>query len=181
MLSKYYVCLHSKRSVVSALAWLLCGFLFVSGPVADGEQRQNHKRHPTEEDAIRMVRIAGRGAMNSYAGALTKDFAYFSPDRKQFVIVVKKGNLETNTNDYSLLLFRASEAFDSPKPKVLASMSSSSNREALTGVVWLSDNDSVLFLGEYPGEKNEHYSVSSQSGSLRKLTNHPTNRIEFSS
>jgi len=182
MLSKYYVCLHSKRSVVSALAWLLCGFLLIaSGPVADGEQRQNHKRHPTEEDAIRMVRIAGRGAMNSYAGALTEDFAYFSPDRKQFVIVVKKGNLETNTNDYSLLLFRASEAFDSPKPKVLASMSSSSNREALTDVVWLSDNDSVLFLGENPGEKTELYSVSSRSGRLRKLSNHPTNLIEFSS
>src|SRR6476620_7497223 len=153
MLSAHYVCPHSKRSVASATAWLLSGFLlFVSGPLADAQPRQNHKRCPTEEDAIRMARIAGRGEMNSYGGALTEDFAYFSPDRKQFVIVVKKGNLEKNTNDYSLLLFRASEAFKSPTPRVLASMSSSSNREAVTDVVWLSDNDSVLFLGENPGE-----------------------------
>jgi dipeptidyl aminopeptidase/acylaminoacyl peptidase len=165
-----------------ATAWLLSGFLsFVPGPPADGQPRQNHQRYPTEEDAIRMARIAGRGSMNSYAGALTEDFAYFSPDRKQFVIVVKKGNLERNTNDYSLLLFRASEAFKSPTPRVLASMSSSSNREAVTDVVWLSDNDSVLFLGENPGENAQLYSVSSSSGTLRRLTNHPTNLIEFSS
>ena len=182
MLSALYVCPHSKRSVASATAWLLSGFLlFVSGPLANAQPRQNHKRYPTEEDAIRMARIAGRGAMNSYAGALTEDFAYFSPDRKQFVIVVKKGNLEKNTNDYSLLLFRASEAFKSPTPRVLASMSSSSNREAVTDVVWLSDNDSVLFLGENPGENAQLYSVSSRSGTLRRLTYHPTNLIEFSS
>jgi hypothetical protein len=182
MLSTLYLCPHSKRSVASATAWLLSGFLsFVSGPLANAQPRQHHKRYPTEEDAIRMARIAGRGAMNSYAGALTEDFAYFSPDRKQFVIVVKKGNLEKNTNDYSLLLFRVSEAFKSPTPRVLASMSSSSNREAVTDVVWLSDNDSVLFLGENPGENAQLYSVSSRSGTLRRLTYHPTNLIEFSS
>jgi hypothetical protein len=182
MLSRHYVCLRSKRPGVSATAWVLCGFLlFASAATVDAEQRQSQKRYPTEEDAIRMVRIAGRGAMSSYAGTLIEDFAYFSPDRKLFVIVVKKGNLETNANDYSLLLFRASEAFDSPRPKVLASLSSSSNREALTDVVWLSDNDSVLFLGENPGEKTQLYSVGSRSGTLRKLTHHSTNLIEFSS
>ncbi len=181
MLARLDLCSQSQRSVSSFVASLLWAVLFVSSPMAAAEQQPNHRRYPTEEDAIRMVRIAGRGAINSYAGALTQDFAYFSPDRSQFVIVVKKANLDTNRNDYSLLLFRATEVFDSPKPKVLASMSSSSNREALTDVVWLPDNDTILFLGEKPGENTQLYSIGSGSGTLRKLTEHPTNLIEFSS
>ena len=128
-----------------------------------------------------MTRIAGRDAISSYAGALTQDFAYFSPDRSRFVMIVKKGNLETNTNDYSLLLFKAGEAFDSPKPRVLTSLSSSSNREALTNILWLADNDTILFLGEHPGETRQLYSVKSSSAILRRLTDHPANLIEYSS
>jgi dipeptidyl aminopeptidase/acylaminoacyl peptidase len=139
------------------------------------------KRFLTEEDAIRMVRIAGRGAISEYAGTLTRDFAYFSPDQKQFAIVLKKGNLEANTNDYSLLLFKSAEAFDSPKPRVLASMSSSSNLEGITDVFWLADNDTIFFLGQNPGETTQLYSVSSSSGIVRKLTNHAANLIGFTS
>jgi hypothetical protein len=139
------------------------------------------KRLLTEKDAIRMVRIAGRGAINEYAGALAKDFAYFSPDRRQFVIVLKKGNLETNTNDYSLLLFKTAEAFDTPRPRVLAAMSSSSNHEGITDILWLADNDTILFLGQKPRETTQLYSVSTRTGALRKLTNHATNLLAFSS
>jgi dipeptidyl aminopeptidase/acylaminoacyl peptidase len=175
-------CVRTKRTMAARAAWLLLtiGLIgFVPGTAA--EQVPETKRHATEEDAIRMVRIAGSGSINSYAGTLTEDFAYFSPDERQFVIVLKKGNLERNTNEYSLLLFKTSEAFASPKPAVLATLSSSSNREAITDVAWLSDNDTVLFLGENPGESSQLYSVSVKSGVLRKLTNHPTNVIEFAS
>ncbi|HMI50614.1 MAG TPA: hypothetical protein VK525_03820 [Candidatus Saccharimonadales bacterium] len=156
-------------------------FLAVAPLTAAGQPQKQTKRFATEEDAIRMVRIAGAGSINSYAGALTQDFAYFSPDQKQFVIILKKGNLERNTNDYSLLLFKTSEVFDGPKPRTLASLSSSSNREGLTNLIWLADNDTLLFRGENPGETSQVYSVSAKSGVLRKLTSHPTNLIEFSS
>jgi hypothetical protein len=140
-----------------------------------------NKRFLTEEDAIRLVRIAGRGAITEYAGALTKDFAYFSPDQKQFAIVLKKGNLEANTNDYSLLVFKSAEAFDSPRPRLLASMSSSSNQEGITDVFWLADNDTMLFLGQNPGETTQLHSVSSSSGIVRKLTDHAANLVGFTS
>ena len=150
-------------------------------PARESGAATSGKRFLTEKDAIRMVRIAGRNAINEYAGALTKDFAYFSPDRGQFVIILKKGNLETNTNDYSLLLFKTAEAFGSPRPRILAAMSSSSNKEAITDVFWLADNDTILFLGQNPGETTQLYSVKTSSGTIRRLTNHPTDLVAFTS
>jgi dipeptidyl aminopeptidase/acylaminoacyl peptidase len=148
-------------------------------PVAGQEPPQ--KRPATVEDAIRMVRIAGHLSNLSYEGALTENFAYFSPDRKQFVVILKKGNLETNTNDYSLVLFRTDEAFSSPTPRSLVTMNSSSNREAITDAAWLADNRTILFRGENPGETSQLYAVDVKSGELRKLTHHPTSIVAFSS
>jgi hypothetical protein len=184
MLSTPYVCADSRRRRFMALrglaTWILS--LFVTSQTTQAQvPKHDSRRTVTEEDAIRMTRIAGHEAINSYAGMLTEDFAYFSPDRKQFVIVLKKGNLEENTNDYSLLLYRTSEVFASPKPKVLVTMRSSSNRAALTDLVWLSDNDTMLFLGENPGESSQLYSIHSSSGTLKKLTHQPTNLTTFSS
>ena len=88
--------------------------------------------------------------------------AKFSPNGEQFVVVLKRGNLQDNTNEYSLVLFRTAESFHSPTPRALVSMSSSSNRPAIHNVVWLNDNDTLLFLGEHPGEKSELYSTSMQ-------------------
>ncbi len=181
LLSICYGCAFSKRRTIRAGSACTFAGVLLLGAAVGGAEQTDHKKMITEEDAIRMVRIAGRGAINSYAGALTQDFAYFSPDGKQFVIILKKGNLERNTNDYSLLLFRSEEVFDAPKPKVLALMSSSSNHEAIKELVWLSDNDTILFLGENPGETTQLYSVHAKSGGLRKLTNHPTNLIRFAS
>jgi dipeptidyl aminopeptidase/acylaminoacyl peptidase len=179
--SERYGCVRRKRTIATLVAWFLLTIQLIGFvPDAAAEQQKETKRHPTEEDAIRMVRIAGPGSINSYAGTLTEDFAYFSPDEKQFVIVLKKGNLERNTNEYSLLLFKTSEAFASPKPAVIATLSSSSNREAITDVAWLADNDTILFRGENASETSQLYAVSAKSGALRKLTNHPTNLIEFS-
>jgi hypothetical protein len=190
MLSLRKVCLIQSRIVgMAALAFLatlrICPTMNAQMPPraagATTADAVSGNRFLTEKDAIRMVRIAGHNAINEYAGTLTKDFAYFSPDRTQFVIVLKKGNLETNTNDYSLLLFKTAEVFASPKPRILAAMSSSSNREAITDIVWLADNDTILFLGQNPGETTQLYSVRTSSSALRKLTHHPTDLVAFTS
>ncbi|MGA2811778.1 MAG: hypothetical protein ABSG16_10300 [Candidatus Acidiferrum sp.] len=170
-----------RTAAMQAAALLAAIELLGFAPGAAAKQQKAMKHPVTEEDAIRMVRIAGTGSISSYAGTLTEDFAYFSPNEQQFVLVLKKGNLERNTNDYSLLLFKTKEVFASPQPTVLAALSSSSNREAITDVVWLSDNDTVLFRGENPGETSQLYCVSATSGVLRKLTNQATNLVEFSS
>jgi dipeptidyl aminopeptidase/acylaminoacyl peptidase len=139
------------------------------------------RRLVTQEDAIRMTRIAGHGSAGEYAGTLTHDFAYFSPDGKRFAVVLKRGNLEANTNDYLLVVFQTEHVFDKPEPKTLAVMSSSSNREGIKDVAWLADSETILFLGEQPGETTQLYALNCATGRLRKLTNHATNLIAFSS
>src|ERR1700730_1456118 len=88
------------------------------------------KRRATVADSIEMNRIAGSSSShNRYTGASSSDFAVFSPNGKQFVIVMKRGNIAKNTNDYSMLLFQTDRVFEAPVPKTVASFASSSNRE----------------------------------------------------
>jgi len=154
-----------------------------------GDQR-NHNYRSLEEvgrratvaDMIEMTRVAGSSyARSSYSGSLSSDFAFFSPNRKRFAIVLKKGNLGRNTNDYSLFVFNTGSGLRTVMPKRLASFSSSSNHEAINQVTWLEDNDTILFLGERRGEKTQLYSVACTSGRLAKLSHHPTNVKSYSS
>ncbi len=102
------------------------------------------KRPVTVADSIQMTRL---GDPSYTDGAPSNGIvAKFSPDGKHFVVVLKKGNLEVNTNEYSLVLFQTAEVFQSPKPRVLVSLASSSNRPAIDNVLWLDDNDTILFL-----------------------------------
>lgn len=145
------------------------------GSVTDPQQRLM-----SETDAITMRVISGPGASSNYAGTLTHDFAIFSPDRSRFVIILKRGDLRTNTNQYWLVLYRTSRLFRSPKAAVLVSMSSSSNRDAIKDVAWLGDNDTILFLGEHPGERAQLYSVSCRTRVVKRLTNHRTSLLSYS-
>jgi dipeptidyl aminopeptidase/acylaminoacyl peptidase len=105
--------------------------------------------------------------------------AKFSPDGNHFVVILKKGNLEANTNEYSLVLFQTAEVFQSPDPRVLLSLVSSSNRPAIDNVLWMDDNDTILFLGERAGEQTALYSVKCSSKELTKVTSHAYNLTSF--
>jgi dipeptidyl aminopeptidase/acylaminoacyl peptidase len=135
------------------------------------------KRPVTVADSIQMTRL---GDPQYTEGASSKGLvAKFSPNGKRFVVVLKKGHLETNANEYSLILFETDEVFHSPKPRVLLSMVSYSNRPAIQNVVWMDDNDTILFLGEHPGETTQLYSLQCSSRELKKLTHHATNLTAF--
>jgi len=146
---------------------------------AEPRASRKPKRPVSVADAIRMVRVAGTGAIDSYSGALSSNFAKFSPNGKQFVFLTKKGNLEQNTNEYSLLLVQTDEVFRAAKIRTLVSFASSSNREAITDVTWLPDNKTILFLGEKRGTTRQLYSVEAVSGQVRKLTDHPTDLLAY--
>ena len=130
------------------------------------------RRRVTVADAIEMTRWADRDYF--LGGNPDGRVGLFSPNGKQFLVVVKKGNIDRNTNDFLLLLFRTSGVFESPAPQVLLTMSSSSNRDAISDVKWLDDSKTVTFLGENPGEIPEVYSFNVQTKTLKKLTHHPT-------
>ncbi|MGH9697832.1 MAG: hypothetical protein ACRD5R_05740 [Candidatus Acidiferrales bacterium] len=131
----------------------------------------------TVSDAIRMTVWAD---LQYFLGGTPDDrVGIFAPDGQQFVVVVRCGNLDNNTNEYSLLLFRTRHAFNHPKPEVLITMASSSNREAVQNVKWLNDNETVVFLGENAGATPEIYSLNTRTKHLVQLTHHHTPIVAY--
>ena len=161
------------------LGWLSAAAFFLVTPLAGaqgqasaGSSNATKKRPIAVEDAIRMTRLAG---FEYSGGADSKGrVAQFSPDGTLFVIVLKHGNLERNTNEFSLTLFRTSDVFHSPKPDVVLRMSSSSNEDAIRRIRWLPDNKTLVFLGERPGDVSQVYVFNIETRRLEKLTHHPT-------
>jgi len=106
--------------------------------------------------------------------------ASFSPDGTRVIVVVKKGNLRDNTNEYSILLWKAKELMSGASPRSLLTLRSSSIRPAIRHVRWLADSKTILFLGESKGELQQVYSFDTERSLLAKLTNHPTNVLSYS-
>jgi hypothetical protein len=93
-------------------------------------------------------------------------------------VLLRKGNIDKNTNDYFLESFRTGDLSEPQKPIVLASLSSSSNRPAIQNVKWLNDH-SIAFLGEHPGEEQQLYVVDADSGEINRMTDHRTNLTAY--
>ena|ERR1700682_1981216 len=169
---------YLSRCVQAGL--IFSGMLGFAGLSSGQETTTVTKKRPvTVADAISMTRIAG----SAYpAVSSTSGFAVFSPDVGHFVIVLSQGNLETNTNDYSLLLFRTFDLSQGDAvPRVLASFSSASNRAGLFDLHWSADGDTIFFLATRGKEDTQLYSFRCDSGELKKLTNHPTSLKSYGS
>lgn len=104
--------------------------------------------------------------------------AEFSPDRTRFVVVTKKGDLETNTNVYSLLLFRTQDALTTPQPERLVSFASSSNRPGIEQVRW-QNKRTLTFLAEKPGEQHQLYTIDCETKQVQRLTDSPTSLTAY--
>jgi dipeptidyl aminopeptidase/acylaminoacyl peptidase len=155
---------------------LLCLSVMMIVPAAAG-QIPGPKRKVTVEDTVTMTRWADQGYFAG--GDPDGPVGIFSPDKTRFVVVVETGNIENNTNVYALLLFLTKDVFRSPPPQVVLSMSSSSNRDAISNVKWLEDNETITFLGEDPGQIPEVYSLNTRSRELKKLTTHATAVVAY--
>jgi len=134
--------------------------------------------HPVSvTDAITMTQL---GEPEYFRGFPSRGLvAHFSPDEKKFVTVLMKGDLTHNTNQYSILLSRTDEALLGSPPEVVLTMSSS-RREAIKNVKWLSDNQTIAFLGESLEETQQLYTFNIKTHDLKKLTSHPTNLCSYS-
>jgi dipeptidyl aminopeptidase/acylaminoacyl peptidase len=141
-------------------------------------ESQEPKSAITVADAIRMTKLGDSFYVSG--GPSDGRVGQFSPDGKNLVIVLRRGNLEKNTNDYSLLLWNAETLFTSATPEVLLTMSSSSNREGIADIKWSMDNETVTFLGENARENHQLYAFNIRARNLKKLTNHPTSVISYS-
>jgi dipeptidyl aminopeptidase/acylaminoacyl peptidase len=126
----------------------------------------------TVADTIAMTRVVGGNEYFTFATPMHgSDIAHFSPDGKDFVFILAKGNLVQGVNNFSLVLFHAADSFNSPEPDVLVQMSSSSNRDAIRSLRWLPDSDTIVFLGETPHAQSQVYAYHLKARRLEKLTN----------
>lgn len=160
----------AKSQTFRALFLVLAAALWCGRTTLGREQNGARGKRPiTVRDAIEMVRLGLPDALLN--APLKSGIAKFSPDGRQFVIVLKKGDLRKNTTDYSLLLYRTADAFRSPKPDTLVVLSTSSNREAIKTVKWLGDN-SITFIGKREGAPPQVYEFNVNTRRLTKLTHH---------
>ena len=134
--------------------------------------------HPvTVADAIAMTQLGDPGYFRGFPSRGL--VAHFSPNDKKFVTILMEGDLTHNTNRYSILLWRTDESLLGSPPEILVTMSSPS-REAIKNVKWLSDNETITFLGESLGETQQLYTFNLKTRELRKLTSHPTSLCSYS-
>lgn len=161
---------------VISFAWPRQG---ISGPAVHQESIPpvREKRPFQIGDAIEMAEVSDPARNDDSSRA--PHIAKFSPDKRRFVIVVKRGNLANDSNDYSILLFRTSDVFRAATPKIIAKFSSSSSRPGIQEVRWL-NNDEIFFLGERPGGHQQLYRLAVDSGRLTRFTNHSTNLTSYS-
>jgi dipeptidyl aminopeptidase/acylaminoacyl peptidase len=107
--------------------------------------------------------------------------AQFSPDRGRFVVVLSHGDVNANTNWCEILLWLVADLRKGEfRPRTVAKLGSSSNVAAIRQVVWSSDNVTIWFVGGNQGEKQQVYSLDTDTGAIRRITNHPTNVLAFS-
>jgi len=151
----------------------LCLGLISTVSSQDGSGQQGGQP-VTVRDVVSMTRLEDTSFISG-----NSSIAHFSPDGSRFVVVVRKGNMERKTNDFSLLLYSTADALHSPKPGVLVTMSSTSERDAITKVQWLADNETLAFLGEEPGEKPQVYKFNVRSKKLARLTDHHTTVYDY--
>jgi len=158
------------------LVWVFAVLVFLTGAHVQAQTSNNRtskaKRPITVPDAIGMTTI---GAPDYFGGESSRgSVAHFSPNGEKFVVVLRKGNLEQNANDFSLFLYDTADVFHAPKPDLLLEMSSSSDRNAIGEIRWLADNETVVFLGGNSDEPSQLYAINVNTKSLQKVTNHPT-------
>ncbi len=130
------------------------------------------QRPVTVADAITMVRSADEHR--------SRALAHYSPNGRVVAVILRRGRLTTNTNDFWVCLWRTADLVNAPQPEVVLRMSSSSNRDAIEDLTWLSDNETFVFLGERPGELHQLYAFNVRTRTLRPLTAHPTNIAAYS-
>jgi len=107
--------LMSSASLIVYCNRAFCSDQLAESPVTNTSTGQSTavagltKRPITVADSIQMTRL---GDLSYNNGEPSRGIvAKFSPDGKRFVVILKKGNLEANTNEYSLVLFQTAAVF----------------------------------------------------------------------
>jgi len=167
-----------KTLGIRVIISLHVALIFLCPPMAFGQSSPSTKKRPiTVTDAISATRLGDD--LYSSGGSSVGRVAHFSPDGERFLVVLEKGNLEQNTNDFSVLLYETRDVFRSPKPNVVLRMSSSSSyHDGIRDIRWL-DNELFAFLGEKGDGPSQVYTFNVRTHTLKKLTDHPSSITNY--
>src|SRR3989442_4072158 len=164
-----------SRSIPAAL---LC-LAWVGSPlVAQGMHTSRLVKRPvTVADVIEMTKL---GDPNYFRRRLADRVAQFSPNGERFVVVLRKGNIARNSNEYMILLWETRDVFRGAAPDTLLTMSSPSNLPAIGALSWLSDNETITFIGEQPGDIRQIYTFNLRTRVLSQISHSSTNVLAYS-
>lgn len=154
---------------------LLLGVLSPASVHSQFESTRETKRPFSIADLIQMTSLGGAGYLG---GDSSQDSAArYSLDKKHFVVILRRGNISKNTNDYTIFLWHTA-ALRNP-PEALLTLSSSSNEPAIEAISWLSDNETIVFLGESVGQSHQLHAFNLRTRLLTTLTHHPTDILAY--
>jgi dipeptidyl aminopeptidase/acylaminoacyl peptidase len=156
----------------AARKFALCSLLLASAPLwsTTGNVRVS------VADCIKMTTLADPGYVLGMPS--TGRTAIFSPDGKRFTVVVRKGDLKGSVNVYSLLLFETDHPA-TPQNHLELELMSSSNRDAIGQVRWLSDNKTIAFVGNSGDSSTQVFTYDLLHHRLRRITDHRTPVTSF--
>ncbi len=161
-----------RRGLVRVLflrARAIGAFLTVSA-VAEAQARTTAVAAP-----VTVADIVGLTTIGSHVrGYGDDDYDVVSLDGAHVAVVVKRGNVGRNTIDYALLVFRTADLMRKPVPDTVAQFATNSNRPGIVHVKWLSDNRTLVFLGECPGKLPQVYTLNTRTRHLTQRTHATT-------
>src|SRR5436305_5149012 len=140
-------CNARKRFIVSMFSVLLCGLQVHAARQAKDQQTDNSSDLPAQPDRpVTMVDVIEMTTVVPTRETSTprlSPIARFSPNGDKFVVLLRKGNLQNNANEFSLVLWRTADLFAKPIPERLLTMSSTSNRPAIQEIAWLAHTETL--------------------------------------
>ena len=160
---------------VGAAATLISLLLSFASPAFARNSADTRKvasdRRPviTPHDFVSYVEIGDPGVLDARDGGGAKA-ATVSPDSRWAVVVIRRGNPATETNDAELWLYELATAMEGASPRVVAKFSSSSNIQPIALVRWMPDSQRILFAAATAGDPAQIYSVDRETGELQQLT-----------
>jgi hypothetical protein len=167
---------RGRAAAIAGCAWCVVGgSIQAEAPQGDGVGEAVSRPY-TVSDSIQLTEIAEPSPTLSAAN-YSSPVVFWSPNRLNFVYVVRKGDLRRGCENYALVLTDAKEIAHPlngllPRQIKLAEFCSKSNYPGISRPKWLSNFD-VAFLGE-GDTPAQIYSVNLRSSHLTKVSNHPS-------
>lgn len=139
----------------------------------------------TVADSVSMTRLSDPNP--AYAALEAPNFK-FSPDGRHFLVVTRRGNVDTGYNEFVLTLFSVEDVIHFlnhadrdalPQRDVLIAFETSARDGGIVGAKWLADNETIAFIGRGRDGVGQVYVANRITRAIRKLTNHPEDVAAF--